>query len=259
MWSEPYNLAFEIDKPWFKEWWVYLFTAFCVAVIILIAIQIHNRNLILQKRKLREIIEERTKEIQNQKNEIIDQQEKLIRQKEELLLKNQAVHHSEQARDKADLNFLHLKEKQLKDQIDHKNKQITTHALNILQKNESLKELREEINKILKKPEKSMITELKKTLKLIDGSFKLDKDWEDFKLYFEQIYTGFYAKLKVNFPEITNLEMRHCALIRLNLPTAECASILGISPDSVKVTRSRLRKKLGLAPNQSLTEFIMSL
>ena len=259
LWSDPTSVSFKISEPWFLKWWSIALFFLGAGMIVLLTVQIHNRNLIRQKRKLHAVIDRRTQEIQNQKNEIINQQERLIKQKEELLQKNQVIHDSEQARDKAELNFLHLKEKQLEEQIEYKNKQITTHALNILQKNESLKELRVEINAILEKPEKQMITELKKTLKLIDGSFKLDKDWEDFKLYFEQIYTGFYAKLKVNFPDITNSEMRHCALIRLNLPIAECASILGISHDSVKVSRSRLRKKLGLQQNQNLSEYIMSL
>ncbi|HEX5170815.1 MAG TPA: hypothetical protein VFW11_16690, partial [Cyclobacteriaceae bacterium] len=99
----------------------------------------------------------------------------------------------------------------------------------------------------------------RKTVKTIDESFKLDKDWDDFKFYFEQIHTGFYSKLNVSYPELTPLELRHCALIRLNLTLAECASILGISNDSIKVSRTRLRKKLDLAPNQSLTEFIMGI
>lgn len=259
LWSEPLRYDFSVAQPWFRAWWAILSFLAMGVLILILAIQVHNRNLIRQKRKLQEVIEARTEEIKNQKNEIIEQQERLIRQKEELLQKNQMIHDSEQSRDKAELNFLHLKEKQLEDQIEYKNKQITTHALNILQKNETLKELRDEISAIIKNPDKHTVSELKKVLKQIDGSFKLDKDWEDFKLYFEQIYTGFYAKLKVNFPDITNHEMRHCALIRLNLPISECASILGISHDSVKVSRTRLRKKLGLSPNQNLAEFIMGL
>ena len=259
LWSDPLSFSFSVSKPWYREWWAIVFFVVSGTLVVILFVQIQSRNLIRQKRKLQRTIEERTEEIQTQKNEIIAQQERIIKQKEELLAKTNLIHESDQARDKAELNFLHLKEKQLQEQIEYKNKQITTHALNILQKNESLKELREEIKALLVKPEKSMIAELKKTLKVIDGSFKLDKDWEDFKLYFEQIYTGFYAKLKINFPDITNHEMRHCALIRLNLSISECASILGISHDSVKVSRSRLRKKLGLAQSQGLTEFIMSL
>lgn len=259
LWSPPLTLHFRIDKPWYRKWWaILLFIGAGIATVIL-ATRIHNNNLIRQKRNLQKIIEERTEEVNRQKNEIIEQQKKLIHQKEELIAKNEAVYKSQQALNEADMNYLQLKEKQLQDQIEYKNKQITTHALNILQKNETLRELKGQLEDIVKNSHKISVQEIRKTVRTIDESFKLDKDWEDFKLYFEQIHTGFYAKLTINYPDLTPLELRHCALIRLNLTLSECASILGISNDSIKVSRTRLRKKLNLDPNQSLSEFILGI
>lgn len=258
LWSEPLQFSFVVATPWFKSWWAFLVFLLLAVLLIFISVRVYHFHLIRQKVKLQAIIEERTKEINAQKNEIIEQKNKLIRQKEELIEKNNAVFQSQQALSEADLNYLHLKEKQLQDQIEYRNKQITTHTLNIIQKNEMLKDLRDELESIIKTPDGVSHNQLRKMQKLIDESFRLDKDWEEFKLYFEQIYTGFYAKLKINYPDLTNQELRHCALIRLNLSNAECASILGISPNSVKVTRTRLRKKLNLQ-NHSLTDFVMGI
>jgi AraC family transcriptional regulator, chitin signaling transcriptional activator len=122
-----------------------------------------------------------------------------------------------------------------------------------------LLELKSKLEGVLKTADPKASADIRRTIKYIDESFKLDKDWEDFKLYFEQIYTGFYAKLKINYPELTNQELKHCALIRLNLSIQECAGILGISPESVKVSRTRMRKKIDADPSVSLTEFILSL
>jgi DNA-binding CsgD family transcriptional regulator len=259
LWSKPLAFHFEIGKPWYSTWWAILIFIACGVVVVMVATSIHNTNLIRQKRNLQRTVEERTNELNRQKNEMIEQQTKIIQQKEEIISKNEAVYKSQQALNEADMNYLHLKEKQLQDQIDYKNKQITTHTLNILQKNESLNALKKQLEDMVKNAGKIPVTEIKKTLKTIDESFKLDKDWDDFKLYFEQIHTGFYAKLKISYPELTPLELRHCALIRLNLTLAECASILGISNDSLKVSRTRLRKKLNLSPNQSLTDFIIEI
>ena len=258
LWSEPLQLNFTILPAWYNTWWAYLIFAAVAALLIFLAVKLYNTHLIRQKKKLKKIIEERTEEINRQKNEIIDQKNKIIQQKEELLQKNKTVLESQQALSEADLKYFHLKEKQLQDQIEFKNKQITTHTLNIIQKNETLRELRDGLENILKSSNGSS-GEIKKTLRKIDESFKLDKDWEEFKLYFEQVYTGFYTKLKINYSELSNQELRHCALIRLNLSIAECASILGISPDSVKVSRTRIRKKLNLKGNQSLSDFILSI
>ncbi len=259
VWSEPLSIHFTIESPWFKAWWVYFLFIVILIIFTLIVVKLYNIHLIRQKRNLRKIIEDRTREINRQKNEIIEHKNKIIKQKEELLEKNKIVYESNQALSEADLKYLHLKEKQLQDQIEYKNKQITTHTLNIIQKNEMLKDLRDKLEEFTKKAEKSeSVNDVKKILRMIDESFRVDKDWNEFKLYFEQIYTGFYAKLKVNYPNITTQELRHCALIRLNLTINECASILGISHDSVKVSRTRLRKKLNLTPSQNLTDFIMS-
>ncbi|MEQ8472915.1 MAG: triple tyrosine motif-containing protein [Marinoscillum sp.] len=259
LWSELVSYNFRVKKPWFRTVWAYIMFAAGTLLVFVIAIRAYNYNLILQKRRFKKIIDDRTLLIQEQKNEIIAQKNRIIEQKEELLAKNNAMHKSQQALSEADVNFLHLKEKQLQDQIDYRNKQITTHALHIIQKNETLKELRSKLESIIKSQNKSPQQEIKKTLKLIDDSYRLDKDWDDFKLYFEQVYTGFYTKLKVNCPSLTVQELRHCALIRLNLSITECASILGISPDSVKVSRSRIRKKLDMEVGQGLTDFILSI
>jgi ligand-binding sensor domain-containing protein len=259
LWSEPLVVTFEVLKPWYRRWWAFLiFTVFGVATVM-VATSIHNNNLIRQKRDLKKIVVQQTEEVDRQKNEMIEQQKKIIQQKEEIIAKNEAVYKSQHALNEADMNYHQLKEKQLQQQIENKNKQITTHTLNILQKNESLTALRKQLEDIVKNANKISIADIRKTLKTIDESFKLDKDWNDFKLYFEQIHTDFYSKLKVSYPELTPLELRHCALIRLNLTLAECASILGISHDSLKVSRTRLRKKLNLEPSQSLTDFILGI
>lgn len=258
LWSEPSEFSFTIAAPWFKSIWALILLPLLALAIIVFVVRVYHLHLIRQKQRLKAIIENRTEEINQQKNEIIEQKNKLIAQKEELIVKNNAVYQSQQALSEADLNYLQLKEKQLEDQIEHRNKQITTHTLNIIQKNEMLKDLRDQLEGVIKS-EGTSSPQLRKLLKLIDESFRLDKDWNDFKLYFEQIYTGFYTKLKMNYPNLTNQELRHCALIRLNLSNQECATILGISPNSIKVTRTRLRKKLKLENNQSLSDLIMGI
>jgi DNA-binding CsgD family transcriptional regulator len=42
------------------------------------------------------------------------------------------------------------------------------------------------------------------------------------------------------------------AISRIGVPTKEAAAMLGISPESVKKARQRLRKKIGLAEQDDL-------
>jgi DNA-binding CsgD family transcriptional regulator len=53
--------------------------------------------------------------------------------------------------------------------------------------------------------------------------------------------------------------MRLIALLRINLDSADIATLLGISTDSLRVSRYRLRKKLNIAQGDNLTAFIQSL
>src|SRR5699024_7119713 len=93
----------------------------------------------------------------------------------------------------------------------------------------------------------------------VDYSFSLDQDWEQFRLYFEEVHTGFLDALKKQYPELTANELRLSALVKLSLTSKEIATILGITPDSVKTARYRLRKKLGMKTEENLTEFMMNI
>lgn len=258
-WSDSTAINYQVLNPWYLSWWAYLSLFFLIVTIWTAANKIYNYNLINQKEKLKKLVSQGTAEIEKHKNEIIEQQEHIIHQKEELIEKNETVFKTKEALTDADLKYLQLKEYQLKDQVEYKNKQITTHTLNIIQKNETLLQLKGKLEKVVKDADKATNAEVKKTIKFIEDSFKQDKDWEDFKLYFEQIYTGFYTKLKTKCPVLTGHELRHCALIRLNLSIQECASIMGISPESVKVSRARIRKKIQTDAGKGLSEFILSL
>ena len=146
-----------------------------------------------------------------------------------------------------------LKEKQLQNELEFKESQLSALALQMMQKSELLNEVKEVLGK-----DKS-ISESNEVHKLINKGQNQDGDWEDFNTRFESINKNFYSRLKTAYPEISPNDLRICALIKLNLSIKEMAGILNISPDSVKTARYRLRKKLQLNTEDNLTEFILSL
>lgn len=58
----------------------------------------------------------------------------------------------------------------------------------------------------------------------------------------------FQRQLKSRFPTLTSYDIRLCTYLKSNLSTKEIATLLNITPDSVKKAKHRLRKKLKLAP-----------
>lgn len=162
-------------------------------------------------------------------------------------------------KNKTDIENTRLKKKQLEQEVEFKNKQLTTHSLHLVQKNEAMKELKKSINDIQKSSDGLADKKLNDLHHLVDYSFNLDKDWDEFKHYFEEVHTGFFNTLKKSYPDLTSGELRLAALVKLNLTIKEVATILSISPNSVKTARYRLRKKLGMKTEENLTDFMMKM
>lgn len=89
-------------------------------------------------------------------------------------------------------------------------------------------------------------------------SFSLfsENDWIKFKPLFEKLNPGFFGYFQNHFPDITSAEIRLAALIKLNLTKLEIARTLAISPESVRKTNLRLRKRLKIESLDDLDKFI---
>lgn len=158
-----------------------------------------------------------------------------------------------------ELENARLKEKELQQQLDFKNKELTSYTLNFIQKNQIVEQLQTLLAQLKKDngfTKNTLITDLKK---IIRSNLSIDKDWEDFNRYFEDAHQGFYTKLKAKHENLSANDLKICSLIRLNMNIKETAAILGISPESVKTARYRLRKKLQLSPDQEILNYLLQL
>lgn len=160
---------------------------------------------------------------------------------------------------KTELENAKLKQQELTQQLAYKNKELTSYTLNFAQKSALFQELDEKIKSLKEatpKQRNAIIGELNRILK---QHINIDKNWEDFKRYFEEVHTGFIEKLKEKHPDLSPNDLKICALTRLNLNIKESATILAITPESVKTARYRLRKKLHLEPNEELLSYFLRL
>ena len=169
------------------------------------------------------------------------------------------VHKKEKELAKADLEKSKLKEIELQQSILYKSKQLSTHALHMMQRNTMLHEMQLGIKALSKKADINDKPGFKQINLQINQSLRSHKDWDVFKLYFEDINKNFYKKLKEINPDLTTNDHRLCALIKLNMNSKEMASVLNVAPNSIKSSRYRLKKKLGLDVEADLEEFIRGL
>ncbi len=152
----------------------------------------------------------------------------------------------------SELEKSRIAEDKLQKSLAYKSKQLSSHALHMMQKNNMLHEIKDELKVVSEKDAPAV----KRVNFLINESLRSDKDWDVFKLYFEEINKGFFESVKEINPELTTNDLRLCALIKLNMNSREMASVLNISPNSIKSARYRLKKKLGLDAEGDLETFV---
>lgn len=160
---------------------------------------------------------------------------------------------------KTALENAHLKQQELQQQLDFKNKELTSYALNFVQKNELLERLGEKLVIAKKATPSDQGKHINELSRIIKQYVNIDKDWEDFKRFFEEVHIDFHKKLQEKHPDLSPNDMKICSLTRLNLNIKETASILGISPESAKTARYRLRKKLHLEHEDDLLGYFLQL
>lgn len=161
-----------------------------------------------------------------------------------------------------DLNLKELENKQqlanfenevLLQNIKSKNRELAVSTMSLIKKNEFLGNIKNELNKI------NLDNNLKSIIKIIDKNINNTNDWELFEEAFNNADKDFLKKVKSKHTLLTSKDLRLCAYLRLNLTSKEIAPLLNISARSVEVKRYRLRKKMSLDHDTSLTDYILEL
>ena len=142
--------------------------------------------------------------------------------------------------------------------LDLKIQQLNLYTQSLVEKSEALSRVNLELEQF-KSNSSSEDVQIAKIDKILQSNILTNEDWDNFKKAFEDIYPVFFSKLRYKYPDITAAELRLSALMKLNLSIKEIASMLGVLPESVKTSRYRLKKKFGLAEDESAEDFIKKL
>lgn len=173
--------------------------------------------------------------------------------KSELFNKEKIIH-------KQDVEIKENESKLLKEQLESKNREITSRVLSMIKTNEMLDNIAIkliELNKTIKN-NKASTKQINRIIREIEHQSG-EQLWEDFNITFQGVHTQFYDKLFDINPDLTATEIKMASLLKLNLNTKEISAITFKSESSIKSTRFRLRKKLGLSSDNGLVSFLMQL
>lgn len=152
-----------------------------------------------------------------------------------------------------------LRKKELETKLQANTRQLTGFALHMMQKNLILKDLLTNIKQIEKEWQNISKEQIKDYKIKLLNAISSDQDWKTFESYFEKVNPEFTKRLKEKHPILTQKDLKLCTLIYLNMDIKEAASTLNVEANSVRIARYRLRKKMGLSPDEDLYTYIKSI
>ena len=217
------SLPISVAKPWYRKPFAIVLW---VAVLLLISLIFYRWNALNTEKEKQAIVEQKERELEQQKKESV------------------------QVIDK-------LRSERLESEIVHKNKELASATMHLVQKGKILQGVRDSLKQISLEEKEKANKEIRRIIKMINNDIKLDNTWDQFERHFDQVHVNFTERLRQKHPTLTPNDQKLCAYLRMNLSTKEIATIMNISIRGVEIARYRLRKKLGIAKEVNLTEYVL--
>ncbi len=159
--------------------------------------------------------------------------------------------------EKSEGEIIKLRNEKLSTYINHKNSQLASATMHLVQKTEILNKIKNDLINIESEGPGQVKKKIKQITRAIESDIQLDDSWAQFETYFDQVHENFFKRLREKFPKLTPKDQKLCAYLRMNLSTKEIAPLLNISVRGVEISRYRLRKKLAIESEVNLVAFIM--
>lgn len=157
-------------------------------------------------------------------------------------------------------NLLKIEKQLAEDELAGAKALLDEHVKNLVEKNELLEQFKHDFEELKKMKSKELDEKRIEDIEYLNKTTILtEEDWDKFKELFEQVHKGFFIRLKEKLPDLTNAEMRLVCLTKLKLDTKEMAGILGVSFATIRQSRYRLRKKIGLMEEDTIDDIVESI
>ncbi|MEO9572297.1 MAG: hypothetical protein ABJH82_01415 [Polaribacter sp.] len=148
-----------------------------------------------------------------------------------------------------------LKEKQVKDlelintqkALENAKHKLNNLTLKVRRDSNLLIELQKEKNY---KNDIDLINELK------NKNILTLNDWKQFQNLFKKVHPNFITSITTEYNNLSQAEIRCLCLEKLELTNNEMGLILGISKNTIRVTKHRIRKKLGIINQEELEKIV---
>lgn len=137
-------------------------------------------------------------------------------------------------------------------------KNVNRYLMELDQKTEMLLKIRERLTGLysrLQGEAKNEVSSLLNFIKMYANSYDL---WGDFKLLFDETDPAFLPSLTKQFPLLTPVDLKYCCYLKMNMSNDDIKNVFGISLESVRTHKYRLKKKMSLSKDEDLRNFLLS-
>ncbi len=217
------DYKFYVEKPWYFSFWMILVYLLLISGSFYLYYK-WNKIRYLEKLKLKE------EELKHQKQ----------------ILQLELIAENKLKMQEYDKHMLEI-------QVQSKASEVAGKSLSIAKQSEMIESIQHvldnefDINQLKSK--------IKKSIK-INAINK--KEWQSFEKNLMQSHEEFVHKLSLQYPQLTSKDIKLCIYLKMNLSSKEIAPLLNISFRGVELHRYRLRKKLALHQDVSLSKFMIN-
>lgn len=226
--SDSSLLSFKIEAPWYQTWYAYMGYILLVFLAVFI---FHKWKISTLRRQKKDLLKKEKKSLNIQAEK--HRQEIILLEQERLKSENELI----------------------KQQLRIKTIDLANKARDNEEKNRVLVLLKEKFEIAQNDPARINF-KLKEIQKILDAFLK--KEDKTFEIQMDELHQDLFSKLKEKYPDLSIHDLRMCAYLKIGLNTKEIADIFNILPSSAFISRSRLRKKLKLDPEEDLHAFLNS-
>jgi len=151
----------------------------------------------------------------------------------------------------------------LKNEIDLKNRKLSTTSMLIVEKNAIMREFHDQLVFLIKShgakndlEQNPLFAEIKSLIKRSSNHLETDDSWDIFKIHFDEVHPDFLNLIRSKGKDISHKDLKLCAYLKLGMETKQIAQLLNITPASIRTAMYRLKKKFLIEEKDDLRHFI---
>ena len=229
------TFSFTILPPWYRSMYA-IFVYIMLIAGFMYSLYLWDRRRIIRNRKAD--LEQKDEEMKVKEQEFLEEQQ----QKEQ--------------------EIITLQKENLEQELRYKSQEMANLMINFTRKNEILMDIKKELGRINSAMKDDTSVKAKRMIitlnNSIDSNIASDDALKRFEEQFNIVHNNFIEKIREKHSDLSTSELKMCTYIKMELSSKEIAPLLNISTRGVETLRYRLRKKIGLERDESLTKYILS-